>query len=82
MVDAATIVSDTMENLILAMEQSEKLRMVSGGLSEFNPEEKRQLILELLDDHLRTMFVTPKDIDETIKRISFTISEAINIAFS
>ncbi len=38
MVDAATIVSDTMENLILAMEQSEKLRMVSGGLSEFNPE--------------------------------------------
>ena len=77
MVDAATIVSDTMENLILAMEQSEKLRMVSGGLSE-----KRQLILELLDDHLRTMFVTPKDIDETIKRISFTISEAINIAFS
>ena len=56
--------------------------MVSGGLSEFNPEEKRQLILELLDDHLRTMFVTPKDIDETIKRISFTISEAINIAFS
>ena len=82
MVDAATIVSDTMENLILAMEQSEKLRMVRGGLSEFNPEEKRQLILELLDDHLRTMFVTPKDIDETIKRISFTISEAINIAFS
>ena len=61
-----------MENLILAMEQSEKLRMVSGGLSEFNPDEKRQLILELLDDHLRTMFVTPKDIDETIKRISFT----------
>lgn len=81
-VDAATIVGDTMENLILAMEQSEKLRTMSGGLSEFNHSEKRQLILELLDDRLRTMFVTPKDIDETIKRISFTISEAINIAFS
>ena len=26
------------------------------------------------------MFVTPKDIDETVKRISFTISEGINLA--
>lgn len=29
---------------------------------------------------LNGMFVTPKDIDETIKRLSFTISEALNIA--
>ncbi len=28
------------------------------------------------------MYVTSKDIDETIKRLSYTISEAINIAFS
>ncbi|MFI3176915.1 MAG: GPR endopeptidase [Eubacteriales bacterium] len=28
------------------------------------------------------MYVTSKDIDETIKRLSFTISEAINMAFS
>ena len=31
---------------------------------------------------LNSMFVTPKDIDETIKRLSFTISEALNIALS
>ena len=31
---------------------------------------------------LNGMFVTPKDIDETIKRLSFTISEALNIALS
>ena len=29
-----------------------------------------------------SLFVTPKDIDETIKRLSFTISEALNIALS
>lgn len=29
---------------------------------------------------LNGMFVTPKDIDETIRRLSFTISEALNIA--
>lgn len=31
---------------------------------------------------LTNMYVTCKDIDETIKRLSFTISEAINIAFN
>ena len=31
---------------------------------------------------LNGMFVTPKDIDETIKRLSFTISEALNIALA
>jgi len=27
------------------------------------------------------MFVTPKDIDESVKRLSYTISEGINMAF-
>lgn len=80
-VDAATIVNDTMENLILAMEESKRLHAVSKGLSELEEEDKHQLIYELLDSKLKTMFVTPKDIDETVKRISFTISEALNIAF-
>ena len=31
---------------------------------------------------LNSMFVPPKDIDETIKHLSFTISEALNIALS
>ena len=29
---------------------------------------------------LNNMYVTPKDIDETVKNIGFTISEALNIA--
>lgn len=45
-----------------------------------NRVEKQQMIRELLSPHLNTMYVTPKDIDETVKRISFTISEGINIA--
>ena len=31
--------------------------------------------------HLNGMFVTPKNIDETIKQLSFTLSEALNMAF-
>ena len=64
-VDAATIAGDAMEQLLAMMEETEK----------------RQLIYSLLDERLKNLFVTPKDVDETVKRISFTISEAINIAF-
>lgn len=79
-VDAATIVNDTMENLIDAMEQSTQLKSIGDTLNLFNATEKHQLIRELIAPHLNGMFVTPKDIDETIKRISFTISEALNLA--
>ena len=39
------------------------------------------LVRELLSPQLNHMFVTPKDIDAEIKRMSYTISEAINLAF-
>ncbi|MGI6019251.1 MAG: GPR endopeptidase [Marvinbryantia sp.] len=62
-VDAATIISDSIEQMLDADECRQKLR-------------------EKMAANLNTMFVTPKDIDETIKRVSFTISEGLNIAFA
>ena len=64
-VDAASIVGDAMDQLLEAMEENEK----------------RKLIYGMLDERLKNLFVTPKDIDETVKNISYTISEAINMAF-
>ncbi len=81
-VDAATIVSDTMENLIHSMEESQVLKGVGEALSTYNDAEKYELIKELISPHLNGMFVTPKDVDEMIKQISFTISEAMNILFN
>lgn len=80
-VDAATIVNDTMENLLQALETSEMLKGVGVVLQGYNATEKYELIKELISPHLNGMFVTPKDIDETIKRIGFTISEALNLLF-
>ena len=46
-------------------------------LGNLDRAEKYQLIQELISPpHLNTMFVTPKDIDDTIRRLSFTISRA------
>lgn len=80
-VDAVTIVSDTMNNLIAAMEETKRLEDLGESLSSLEEAEKYELIRELLSPHLNAMFVTPKDIDESVKRLSFTISEGINMAF-
>ena len=65
-VDAATIVHDSMEHLLNALEETER----------------KEFLEELVSPHLHSMFVTPKDVDETIKYLSFTISEGLNLAFA
>ena len=80
-VDAAVIVNDAMENMLQAMEEAESLKSIGNVLNTFNVAEKQELFRELLSPQLNTMFVTPKDIDETMKRLSFTISEALNMVF-
>lgn len=81
-VDAATIVNDTMENLIQALEASETLKGVGVVLQGYNATEKYELIKELVSPHLNGMFVTPKDIDEMLCRIGDTIASGLNILFS
>ena len=81
-VDAATIVNDAMENLMKEMEHSETLKGVGVVLQGYHAAEKYELVRQLISPHLNGMFVTPKDVDETVKRISFTISEGLNLLFS
>ena len=81
-VDAATIVNDTMSSLLTALSQNEEWKRIGNSIKELNDAEKYELIHELLSPGLNIMFVTPKDIDESVKRLSFTISEGINLAFA
>ena len=81
-VDAGTIVNDTMENFIAALETSDSLKGVGEVLRSYNAGEKYEFVKELIAPHLNGMFVTPKDVDEMIHHISHTISEALNMLFS
>lgn len=57
--------------------------IISDSIEQLlDAEECRQKLREKMSANLNTMFVTPKDIDETIKRVSFTISEGLNMAFA
>lgn len=64
-VDAGTIVSDALEKLA---------EEYDGGRASLD------YFRNSTDTQLHNMYVTAKNIDETTKRLSFTLSEAINIA--
>lgn len=65
-VDAATIVCDAMEHLMENLEYSER----------------QQFLQEMLTPNLRSMFVTPRDVDESVRILSETISRGINFTFT
>jgi len=67
-VDAATIVSDTLTTY-----------MQKSG---FDEADINQFISEINNQTINNMFVTPKNIDESVKRISYTVSEALNSCFA
>lgn len=48
------------------------------ALSSFSDKERYDLAKEMLTPELAEMFVTPKNVDDAVKRISYTISEAFN----
>ena len=65
-VDAATIVNDALEKLL------EEEKSLAGA--RFKERQKLSFA------ELNNMYMTGKDIDAVIKRVSFTVSEGINIA--
>lgn len=80
-VEAATIVHDSMSALIDELAQAEVMKPLKNSWGKLNEMEHKNLIRELLSPQLNNMFVTPKDIDAEIKQMSYTVSEGINIAF-
>ena len=77
-IDAPTIVSDSMENLMAAVSSSERLMYMSDLFEGFNREEKYHLIKEVMPDDMADMYVTPKNIDANVCNIAFVLARAIN----
>jgi len=78
-VDAATLVNDTMNLMITEMaRESEKGTAFYEMLSELEDEEKYGLIKELMSPG--NMFVTPKEVDAVVERLANIIANAVNIA--
>ncbi|MFR1831735.1 MAG: GPR endopeptidase [Lachnospiraceae bacterium] len=80
-VGAAAIVFDTIQALIQALQSEKSTKGMGDYLDGRNGEEQYALIRELLEPEFGPLYVTPPDIDETVKELSFTISEGIHRAF-
>ncbi|MDR1559039.1 MAG: GPR endopeptidase [Clostridiales bacterium] len=80
-VDAATLVNDTMDRMLAAMaEQAPQGSEFFNMLGSLANEEKYHLIAEILNPYAGNMFVTPKEVDAVIERLANIIANGINIA--
>jgi len=78
-VDAATLVNDTMDKMLDAMAESAPDGQVFYNmLGSLDEEERYGLIKDLLSDE--NMFVTPKDVDAVIDRLANIVANTLNIA--
>ena len=80
-VGAAAIVQDTVQAMIRVLKNDSSTRGAGDYLESLEAEEQYRLIQELLEPEFGPFYVTPPDIDETVKAVSYTISEAIHQAF-
>lgn len=81
-VNSVTIVHDTIEQLLGILSNYKELEDMTKGFSIFNKEEKYHFIDEIMSQSVGKMYVTPKDVDEIIFRISRLLSKSINMAVS
>ncbi len=65
-VDAATIVGDALEKLLSEEREFDSMKYLGQHRNVFS--------------ELNNMYMTGKDIDAVIKRVSYTVSEGINLA--
>ena len=80
-VGAAAIVHDTVRTLIRALSENMETKGMGDFMENLNSDEQYDLIRELLEPEFGPLYVTPPDIDETVKELSFTISEGIHMTF-
>ena len=80
-VDAATLVNDTMDRILEEMmQQTEKGSEFYKTLQSLEQEEKYQMIADILCPYTGNMFVTPKEVDAVVDRLANIIANAVNIA--
>lgn len=77
-IDAPTIVNDAFENFFNVMGQYEVMKDIGGIFEAYTNEEKYSLVKEIMDPYMSDMYVTPKDVDENIRKLSRIVALGIN----
>lgn len=80
-VDAATLVNDTLDFLLEDMiNSSQKGKELYKMLWDMQQEDKYKLICHILDPYNENLFVTPKEVDAVVDSLANIVANAVNIA--
>lgn len=79
-VDAVTIAHDTIDMVMNRIQQDAPNNGCSQLMSNFNDQEKRQLIHEILHPLGYNLMVTPKEIDAFIEDVATLVASGLNMA--
>ena len=80
-VDAATLINDTMDSMLEDMiSYVEKGSEFYEMLKDLGADNRYPVIKDILDPYAGNMFVTPKEVDAVIERLSNIIANSINIS--
>lgn len=80
-VDAATMASETIDLVLDSMiEQAKQGTEFYNMLKGVDRDEKYGMIKELLQPYVGNLIVTPKEIDDVIKRVSKVLANGLNMA--
>ena len=80
-VGAAAIVHDTISAMIGTLWSRMETKGMGDYVEGLSPDDQYQLISELLEPEFGQLYVTPPDIDQTVRRLGYTISEGIHMTF-
>ena len=79
-VDAATLVNDTFDGILTSMlEKNSYESQTAKSIKHICDEDKFDDILSALEPYSGNMFVTPKEVDAVIERLSDIIANALNM---
>lgn len=80
-VDAATIVNDTLDLIIESLKKEAQVGSEFYDLlSQISSDEKYSLIQEVLNPYMKNVIVTPTDIDSVIDDLSIIVANGLNMA--
>lgn len=79
-VDAVTITSDAMDLIVSRLEQDVPGNGMSKLFANFDEQEKKQLIFELLQPIGQNLMVTPKEIDTFVEDVANVLANGLNVA--
>lgn len=81
-ISTSTLICDSIESIIEELAKNTEINDVINDITKLDEEKKYNIVKNLLEPYTSNMFVTPKEIDQVIDRLSNIIANAINLSIN